>query len=98
MGDRKPLVAGVSKGIVAGNEKQGVTLADIQAAVDAAGKSYRERFGLPPTHVALPPGLDPKGVQLYTLGLGCETGPGMVIVGRLAEDDPEPGRDGASGG
>ena len=42
MEDRKPLVAG--------NGKQGMTLAGVQAAVDAAGKSYRERFACrPPT-------------------------------------------------
>ena len=90
MEDRKPLVAG--------NEKQGMTLAGVQAAVDAAGKSYRERFGPPSTHVALPPGLDPKGARFDTMDLGRETGSGMVIARWPAGDPPELGRDGTPGG
>jgi hypothetical protein len=63
-----------------------VCAADVQAAIDAAGAKYRKLYGLLPTHVALPVGLTAQGLKLYTLNLGVETGPGMVIVGRIAVD------------
>ncbi len=84
--DNRPRVDGVCKGIVAADEKQGVCLADVQATIDAAGAKYHKLFGLPPTHVALPIGITPQGLKLYTMNLGVETGPGMVIVGRIAAD------------
>ncbi len=84
--DSRPRVDGVSKGIVAGDEKRRVCAADVQAAIDAAGAKYRKLFGLPPTKVALPVGLTTQGLKLYTMNLGGGTGPGMVIVGRIAVD------------
>ncbi len=84
--ESRPRVDGVCKGIVASDPKQGVCAADVQAAIDAAGAQYRKLYGVAPIHVALPVGLTPQSLKLYTLNLGVETGPCMVIVGRIAVD------------
>jgi hypothetical protein len=59
---------------------------DIQAAVDEAGRKYQERFGASPTHVSLPPSADLTGLKLWTLNLGHQSGPGVVVVGRAARN------------
>jgi len=63
----------------------------VQDAIDAAGKRYRQKFGLAPSHVCLPGGVEVAALKLYTLQLGPPTSrgktrtghPGTVIVGRL---------------
>lgn len=57
---------------------------DIQAAIEEAGRRYRAKFGVSPTHVSLPPQADPAGLKLWALNLGHQAGPGMVVVGRAA--------------
>lgn len=69
---------------------------DVQAAIDHAGSRYREKNGLPPTHVCLPGGADTTGLYLYTLTLGPPTSrgatitrhTGTVLVGRLVGESP----------
>jgi hypothetical protein len=56
----------------------------VQTAIDQAGESFRRRFGAEPTHVALPSDIGRDGLNLGALNLGHPSGPGMVIVGRLA--------------
>jgi hypothetical protein len=55
---------------------------DFQAAVDAAGRAFWQRYGRPPTCVALPRGVDPASLKLWTLRLADPPAPpGTVIVG-----------------
>jgi len=53
-----------------------------QTAIDRARQTYRRRFGLEATHVALPSNLARDGLQLGDLNLGRPSGPGVVIAGR----------------
>ena len=73
--DKPPLIQGCGVFIVGGK---------VQAAIDEAGNAYRRRFDAAPTHVALPPGIAPEGLNLGSLHLGRPSGPGVVIVGRPA--------------
>lgn len=57
---------------------------DVQAAIEAAGKAYKVRYGLPATHVALPKDVDPSILKLWNLNLAHHSGPGVVILGRPA--------------
>jgi hypothetical protein len=58
---------------------------DFQGAIDAAGRAFWKRYGKPPTHVALPRGVDPASLKLWMLRLGDRPAPpGTVIVGREA--------------
>lgn len=45
---------------------------DYQAAIELGGKEFKKRYGKPPTHVALPPSVDPATLELWTLQL-CNT-------------------------
>ena len=49
---------------------------DIQAAIEEAGRRYRAKFGVSPTHVSLPPQADPAGLKLWALNLGHQAGEG----------------------
>lgn len=63
-------------GIVAYN------VTDFQAAIDAAGRAFWKRYGKAPVWVALPRGLDPASLKLWTLRLADRPAPpGTVIVG-----------------
>lgn len=65
------------------NLKHIPTPAEIQAAIERAGERYRRIFGLPPTHVLLPAGVEIEALELWTLQV--ERGhaqPGCVVVGR----------------
>ncbi len=73
MTSRLPRVEGCGVAVSKGN---------IQAAIEEAGRRYRDRFGASPTHVSLPPGVDPAGVKLWTMNLGHHAAPGVVVVGR----------------
>lgn len=68
-----PRVEGIGKRIING---------DVQAAIVAAGRAYKQRYGRPGSHVALPRDVDPDSLKLYTLNLAHPAGPGVVIVGR----------------
>lgn len=58
---------------------------DFQRAIDAAGRAFWKRYGKPPTHVALPRGIDPASLQLWMLRLVDRPAPpGTLIVGREA--------------
>jgi len=78
----------VIEGIAVSIDKGGV-----QEAIDAAGASYHEKYGIPPTHVCLPGHIDRTGLNLYTLTLGTSTRQGRtqtrhtgtVIVGRESD-------------
>jgi hypothetical protein len=59
---------------------------DVQAAVDEAGRKYRDKFSASPTHVSLPPNADPASLKLWTLNLGHQSGPGVVVVGRATSN------------
>jgi hypothetical protein len=74
MTNRHPRVQGCAVSILRGN---------VQGAIDEAGRRYRSKFGTAPTHVSLPKDIEPAGLTLWTLNLGCQTGPGMVMVGRV---------------
>ncbi len=55
---------------------------DFQGAIDAAGRAFWKRYGKPPTHVALPRGIDPASLKLWKLRLANRPAPpGTVIVG-----------------
>lgn len=62
---------------------------DIQAAIERAGASYWQKHKRRPTHVSLPVGVDPAGLQLYTLSLARPTGgrSRLVVVGRAVNGD-----------
>jgi hypothetical protein len=63
---------------------------DYQAAVAAGGDAYRQRFGLPPTHVALPCCVNPAELELWTLRLWpYPASPGTVQVWRENGDGKE---------
>ena len=58
----------------------GVT--DYQAAVEYGGNEYQNRYGVPPTMVALPSSVDPATLDLWTLELSAQPAPaGCVMVG-----------------
>ena len=57
---------------------------DTQKALDLAGALFRQGYGRPPTHVALPPDTDTANVNIYTLTRAHDCGPGNVIVGEAA--------------
>jgi hypothetical protein len=57
---------------------------EVQKAIERATATFGRRFGGMPTHVALPPNVDPSGLRLDSLNLGHPSGPGVVIVGRPA--------------
>lgn len=59
----------------------------VQAAIDQARQTYRRRFGLEATHVALPSNVARDGLKLGDLNLGCPSGPGVVIAGRPVTGD-----------
>jgi hypothetical protein len=60
---------------------------DFQGAIDAAGRAFWKRYGKPPTHVALPRGVDPASLKLWRLRLADRPAPpGTVIVGREASN------------
>jgi hypothetical protein len=55
---------------------------DFQGAIDTAGRAFWKRYGKPPTHVALPRGIDPASLKLWMLRLVDRPAPpGTVIVG-----------------
>ena len=59
------------------------TLAEIQAAIARAGERYRAVFGLPPTHVLLPIGVEVDSLELWTLQVAQgHSQRGVVVVGR----------------
>ncbi len=63
-------------GIVAYN------VTDLQAAIDIAGRAFWKRYGKPPVWVALPRGIDPASLRLWTLRLADRPAPpGTIIVG-----------------
>ena len=60
---------------------------DTQRAIELAGALFRQGYGRPPTHVALPPDCDPAAVKLYTLTRAHDCGPGNVIVGEACPQE-----------
>ena len=74
----RPLIWGIGIRILNG---------DTQKALDLAGRLFHAGYGRPPTHVALPPEVDPATVNLYTMQLGertCQAGHVVVGSGALA--------------
>jgi hypothetical protein len=67
-------------GIVAYN------VTDFQAALDTAGRAFWKRYGKPPVWVALPRGVDPASLKLWTLRVADRPTPaGIVVVGGVTE-------------
>jgi hypothetical protein len=55
---------------------------DYQAAIDVAGRAFFKQQGKPPVWVALPSGVAPASLELWTLRLSDRPAPpGTVIVG-----------------
>jgi hypothetical protein len=55
---------------------------DYQAAIDGAGRAFWKQQGKPPVWVALPGGVDPASLELWTLRRSDRPAPpGTVIVG-----------------
>jgi hypothetical protein len=65
----------LAEGVIAYN------VTDFQEAIDAAGRAFWKRYARTPTHVALPRGVDPGSLKLWTLRLADRPAPsGTVIV------------------
>lgn len=93
----KALIEGIGVSIIPGDKRRRPNAADVQKAIDMAGASYRRRFGVPPTHVALPEDntIALSALKLYTLSQAHPAQGGIVIVGRPVDGgtprrDPEP--------
>ena len=62
------------------------TAADIQAAIEQAGRRWLAISGQPPTHICLPLEAKPEMLKLWTLQVvSGHSQPGVVIVGRDGE-------------
>jgi hypothetical protein len=58
------------------------SVTDFQAAIDAAGRTFWKRYDQPPAWVALPRGVDPASLKLWTLRVADDPAPpGTVVVG-----------------
>jgi hypothetical protein len=91
----RALIEGIGVQVIPGDKRRRPNAADIQKAIDMAGASYRRRFGVPPTHVALPADMTIvlSALNLYTLSQAHPAQGGIVIVGRVTGNGGTPRRD-----